>query len=115
MKKHRPSRSTGRSDKAHPDPPAKRPRQIIHTQTFRRALQQLAPDVQRSVQHKIAYLAIDPRHPSLHVQRVRARPGTWMCSVSRTYRLLYHHVGHRLILQEIGRYPLLARSYRTRS
>lgn len=82
--------------------PSAPPRQVIHTVSFRRAFAQLPAEVQRSVQHKIAYLAVDPRHPSLHVHRFRTRPGTWICAVSRAYRLLYRWAGHKLILCDVG-------------
>jgi hypothetical protein len=88
------------------------PRQVIYTIPFRRTFSQLPIEVQRSVQHKIAYLATDPRHPSLHVHRLRARPGTWICTVSRTYRLFYQCVGRKLILCDVGMHRATGRMYR---
>jgi mRNA-degrading endonuclease YafQ of YafQ-DinJ toxin-antitoxin module len=84
-------------------------RRIVQTTSFQRSWNALPPEVQRSVQHKVAYLATDPRHPSLHVHRLKRAPGMWVCYVSRSYRLLYRMAHHQLVLYEVGRHRLLDR------
>jgi hypothetical protein len=46
------------------------------------------------------------------VHRLRARPGTWICAVSRSYRLFYRCVGRRLILCDVGTHRTTNRLHR---
>jgi mRNA interferase RelE/StbE len=85
------------------------PRSVRRTPAFQQNWQQLAPQQQRIVEQKIALLAANPRHPSLHVHRIKrqAADQVWECYVSTTLRLLYQQQQQTLWLLAVGKHALI--------
>jgi mRNA-degrading endonuclease YafQ of YafQ-DinJ toxin-antitoxin module len=83
-------------------------RQIIRTSPFLRAWKRLSSQVQKTVQQKIHLLAINPRHPSLQVHRLkRTHEPMWICYVSGTHRLLYRWQETTLVLCDVGKHRIV--------
>jgi mRNA-degrading endonuclease RelE of RelBE toxin-antitoxin system len=87
---------------------SRKSRQIIRNPLFLRAWRRLSPQVQKTVQQKIDFLAVNPRHPSLQIHRLKhAREPMWVCYVSWTYRLLYRWQETTLVLCDVGKHRIV--------
>lgn len=86
---------------------------MIRTEDFRRAWEQLTPQMRRIVDNKIRLLAEDPAHPSLNSHRLRqARAADiWVCYISVNKRLLYQHKGSTIYLWDVGEHSLVERAH----
>src|SRR2546421_954194 len=85
---------------------------IVPTDRFWRNWGYLSVQARRTVATKVALLAENQCHPSLHVHRVRRSGGdTWECYVSASLRLLYQYRGGQLWLCDVGGHVVVERAY----
>ena len=88
---------------------------IMVNESFRRAWEQLTPQMRNIAAGKIALLAVDRRHPSLHVHRVRrARGDIRICYLTNTMRVLFGVQGSTLRLYALGSHSVVDKAH-TRS
>lgn len=84
--------------------------QISTTPRFQQTFAHLSKQAQRLVDKKIALLACNPSHPSLHAHRHRrSGPQMWECYLSLNLRLLYQIQQSTLLLCEVGSHAIVER------
>jgi mRNA-degrading endonuclease YafQ of YafQ-DinJ toxin-antitoxin module len=85
---------------------------IVLTNRFRRNWEYLSVQARRIVATKVALLAENQCHPSLHVHRIRrSDKNIWECYVSATLRLLYQQREGQLWLWDVGGHAVVERAY----
>ncbi len=74
---------------------------------FRRAFEQLPPEIQVKAGKAFLLFRENPRHPSLHVKRVRGLPGVWEGRVDIQYRFTFHYEDDTVVFRNIGPHDIL--------
>ncbi len=82
--------------------------EIMASESFKRAWEQLTPQMRDIVTGKIGLLAVNRGHPSLHVHRVRrARGDIQICYITHTMRVLFEIRGGLLCLLDLGSHTIV--------
>lgn len=85
--------------------------EVLMTQDFDLAFQQLQPQKREIVRRKIHYLLTDPSHSSLNAHRLkRAGEDIWECYIDQGMRLLYEMRQSTLRLWYLGGHVLVDRA-----
>lgn len=85
--------------------------EVLMTQDFDLAFQQLQPQKREIVKRKIRYLLTDPSHSSLNVHRIKqAGENIWECYIDQGMRLLYEIRQSTLRLWYLGGHVLVDRA-----
>ena len=88
-------------------------REILMTQDFDLAFQQLQPQKRAIVKRKIHYLLTNPFHSSLNAHRVKqAGENIWECYIDQGMRLLYEIRQNTLRLWYLGGHVLVDRAHK---
>ena len=77
---------------------------LARTHRFKRAYQELKPEDQSLADKAIRFLAVDTRHPSLRVKKIKGTEGIWEARVSRSIRMTFQMQGDLVILRNIGQH-----------
>ncbi len=72
------------------------------TERFKRAYQALPEPVRRKADKAILLFERDPRHPSLHVEKIDFRRDIWSARVDVNYRLTFQWIDGGVCLRNIG-------------
>lgn len=84
--------------------------EVLATESFKRAWEQLTPQMRNIVIGKIGLLAVNRGHPSLNVHRVRrARGDIRICYITNTMRVLFGVQGSILYLYDLGSHSVVDR------
>jgi mRNA interferase RelE/StbE len=85
--------------------------QVIHTQDFLKAYQQLSLKMRGIVDRKIELLAINPAHPGLQAHRLKRANAddVWSCSISFSKRLIYQYRNSAIYLYDVGEHGIVDR------
>lgn len=75
---------------------------FIETERFKKAYKSLPNEVQSRVKNTLRMLAVNIRHPSLHVKKIQGTNGIWEARVSLDYRLTFQIVKDYFILRNVG-------------
>lgn len=82
--------------------------EIMASESFKHAWEQLTPQMRDIVTGKIGLLAANRGHPSLHVHRVRrARGDIRICYITHTMRVLFEIRGSLLCLLDLGSHSIV--------
>ena len=82
---------------------------IIQTERFKKDFVALPPDIQKRAMKQLAQFLNNPRHPSLHVKKMKGQPNIWEGRVTKEYRFTFTLEGERIILRRIGTHDILKR------
>jgi plasmid maintenance system killer protein len=63
------------------------------TRAFLEAAASLPANLQRAIERKLRFLAQNPRHNSLRLERLQGRPDHWKMRVNDNYRILLRQEG----------------------
>ena len=79
---------------------------VIFTEPFKRDYNGLPPRTQRALDKALKFFMVNPRHPSLRVQKL---PGTpiWYARISRVYRFTFQYRDDTVILRRAGKHDIL--------
>lgn len=83
---------------------------IEYAEHFERAFRALPAPVRKKFAKSIARFEADPRHPSLHVEKVDNRRDIWSCRVDRNYRFTFQWIPEGVRLRNIGPHDAAYRS-----
>ncbi len=77
---------------------------------FKEDYKELQPDEQALVDKALEFLAVDPRHPSLRVERLEGYRKVWAARASREVRFSFTWVGDVITLRAVGHHDEVLRS-----
>jgi len=77
---------------------------IVFTQRFVEAHRRLGSTIRAKADKALALLASNPRHPSLHLKRIRSTPDLWEVRVDRSHRATLHIEGDCYVMRNIGKH-----------
>ena len=77
---------------------------FVRTQRFKDAYRRLDPGIAAKANKVFALLASTPRHPSLHLKRMRRTPDLWEVRIDRSHRMTLHIEGDCYVLRNIGKH-----------
>lgn len=79
---------------------------IILTEPFEKDFWTLSKAEQNQSRKTLRFLADNPKHPSLHVHRIKGTP-FWETYVNMDIRIVFEQSGDRFILHAIGHHDIL--------
>ena len=74
---------------------------LIITNRFKKAYQQLPPDIQNKVKKALRLLDEDPRYPSLRVKPIQGTDKIYEGRIDRKYRFSFEFNGDDKILRNV--------------
>jgi len=78
---------------------------IRFTRRFLKSFAHLPAPVQEKIKKQIAWLAENPRHPSLQTKPIQGAPGIYEARVDADYRLTYERdADDTLVLRVVGKH-----------
>ncbi len=77
------------------------------TRAFDRDYAGLPETVKARVDKQLPVLLADPRHPSLHLKKIRGAEDIWEARITRGYRLTLNIAGDTIILRRVGTHDIL--------
>jgi mRNA-degrading endonuclease YafQ of YafQ-DinJ toxin-antitoxin module len=87
--------------------------EIMASESFKRAWEQLTPQMRNIVTGKIGLLAVNRGHPSLRVHRVRrTKADIRICYITNTMRVLFGVQGSILCLYDLGSHSVVDKVHR---
>ena len=75
---------------------------FIETSRFRRAYQSLPQEVKTRVKEGLKMLAVNMRHPSLRVKKIKGTKDIWEARISLDYRMTFQMFKNYIILRNVG-------------
>lgn len=82
---------------------------ILAYERFRIAYQRLPRAIQRKVDKQLAFLAANPRYPSLQVKPIQGAQGLWEARVDVHYRMTFEMGGDLICLRVVGNHDEVLR------
>ena len=76
--------------------------EILFTEQFEQAYEELTKVEKRSVRKAIALLGDNPRYPSLRVKKMQSTQNIWEARPSRRLRMTFEMRGDAIILRNVG-------------
>jgi len=83
---------------------------LVPTETFMRAYQRLPDTLRAQVDKQLALLLDNPRHPSLHIKKIKGIRGKvpiFEARISLGYRMTFTIHGEYYILRKVGTHSIL--------
>jgi mRNA-degrading endonuclease RelE of RelBE toxin-antitoxin system len=77
------------------------------TERVREDYQALPKPVQKKFNKQIRFLAKNPRHPSLHIHRIRGSSGYWEFYLNDAYRCVFRRAGNVYYLIAAGPHKVI--------
>lgn len=77
---------------------------FIATSRFKRAYKSLPEEVKMGVKEALRMLAVNTRHPSLHVKKIKGTKDIWEARASLDCRITFQIVKDYFILRNVGRH-----------
>jgi mRNA interferase RelE/StbE len=77
------------------------------TRPFDRDYARLPTRVKDQVDKQLSLLLSNPRHPSLHLKRIRGTDGLWEARITRSYRVTLEIAGETYILRRVETHDVL--------
>ncbi|MCL5103085.1 MAG: hypothetical protein M1133_03070 [Armatimonadetes bacterium] len=74
------------------------------TERFKEAYCSLGEIVQHKVNKALRLMVTDPRHPSLHLKKMRGTSGLWEVRVDRGHRITLSIDGDCYVLRNVGKH-----------
>lgn len=75
---------------------------FIETARFKRVYKSLPDEVKIKVKETLRTMAINIRHPSLQVKKIKGTKNIWEARVSLDYRLTFQLIQNYIILRNVG-------------
>lgn len=75
---------------------------FIETLRFKRSYKSLRGEVKEHVKETLRTLAVNIKHPSLHVRKIKGTKDIWEARVSLDYRITFQIIKDYFILRNVG-------------
>jgi len=75
---------------------------FIETSRFKRAYKSLSNDARGRVKEALRTLAVNIKHPSLHVKKIKGTKDIWEARAGLDYRITFQIVKDYFILRNVG-------------
>ncbi len=75
---------------------------FLETSRFKRAYKSLPEDAKERVKISLRMLAVNPKHPSLHVKKIKGTKDIWETRAELDYRITFQIVRDYFILRNVG-------------
>jgi len=75
---------------------------FLETSRFKRAYKSLPEEVKERVKASLRILAVNFKHPSLHVKRIRGTRDIWEARAGLDYRITFQIIRDYFILRNVG-------------
>jgi len=75
---------------------------FIETSRFKRAYKSLPEEAKERVKSSLRMLAVDRKHPSLHVKKIKGTKDIWEARAGLDYRITFQIVKDYFILRNVG-------------
>ena len=79
-------------------------------QKFRRLYRDLPYNIQKKTDKRLALLAENMTHPSLHTKKLKGKEGIWEVRVDIHYRLTFEIIEDTLFLRVVGSHDEVLRN-----
>ena len=81
----------------------KKPLRLTRTERFRKSVLELNQRTRNKLKKQLRYLMSDPRHPSLHVKKIKRTQSIFEARVNDAYRFTFEYGEDReIILRVVG-------------
>lgn len=81
----------------------KKPRRLTRTERFKKSVLELDRRTRDKLKKQLKYLMSDPRHPSLHVKKIKGTQSIFEARVNGSYRFTFEfREDHEIILRVVG-------------
>jgi mRNA-degrading endonuclease RelE of RelBE toxin-antitoxin system len=80
---------------------------LLFTKTFVRDYQKLPQDIQELTDKQLALLLSNPKHPSLHLKKMKDPRDIWECRVTMSYRFTFQITENAYLLRKVGTHDVL--------
>lgn len=77
---------------------------FVRSERFKDAYCRLDRTTAAKADKALALLASNPRHPSLHLKRIRSTPDLWEVRVDRGHRMTLQIEGDCYVMRNIGKH-----------
>ena len=77
---------------------------FLETSRFKRAYKSLPQEAKERVKTSLRMLAVNPRHPSLNVKKIKGAKDIWEARAGLDYRITFQIVRDYFILRNVGRH-----------
>ncbi len=77
---------------------------FLETSRFKRAYKSLPEGAKERVKTSLKILAVNPKHPSLHVKKIKGTRDIWEARAGLDYRVTFQIVRDYFILRNVGRH-----------
>ena len=75
---------------------------FIYAPAFLKNYKELSAELREQLDKQLAFLAIDPHHPSLRIHKRRGEKDIWQARITQSYRLFFRMQGDTIILLAVG-------------
>ena len=75
---------------------------FLETSRFKRSYKGLPEDAKERVRISLRMLAIDIKHPSLHVKKIKGTKDIWEARAGLDYRVTFQIIKDYFILRNVG-------------
>lgn len=77
---------------------------FLETSRFKKAYKSLPEQPRERVREALRMLAVNARHPSLHVKKIKGTKDIWEARAGLDYRITFQIVKDYFILRNVGRH-----------
>jgi mRNA interferase RelE/StbE len=81
---------------------SKEPLKLTLTERFRKSVLELDPEIREKLKKQVGLLAVDPRHPSLRVKKIKGTASVFEARVDRDFRLTFEYGGKQEIILRVA-------------
>ncbi|OGX42483.1 MAG: hypothetical protein A3G91_02535 [Omnitrophica WOR_2 bacterium RIFCSPLOWO2_12_FULL_50_9] len=75
---------------------------FLETPRFKKAYKSLPEEAKERVKTSLRMLAVNPKHPSLHVKKIKGARDIWEARAGLDYRVTFQIVRDYFILRNVG-------------
>jgi mRNA-degrading endonuclease RelE of RelBE toxin-antitoxin system len=80
---------------------SKEPLKLTLTERFRKSTLELEPEAREKLKKQVGLLAVDPRHPSLRVKKIKGTGSVFEVRVDQDFRFTFEFGGRREIIPRV--------------
>ncbi len=76
--------------------------EIIFSEQFEQAYEKLTAGGKQSVRKGLNLLGNNPRHPGLHIKKMKGKKGIWEARPSKKLRMTFEMTGNTIVMRNVG-------------
>lgn len=75
---------------------------FLLTSRFKRAYKSLPNEIKSQAQESLRTFSVNPKHPSLHIKKIKGTKDIWEMRVNLDYRITFQMIRDYLVLRNVG-------------